>query len=193
MADAIGEESTRLLDDLQDILVPVSREYKPDPEDFDISLLIEAVGRAQRNALRAGGHKVIVGGTDRPILVNADRRKIRRVVENLVGNAIKYSPGLGKRVWLELSADDDVVEITVKDEGLGMTPEQLAKVLGSGGRVAEHAKLGIEGTGLGLGSVRLILNAHGGELRVESEQGVGSTFRVILPRGRVAVNQPAAS
>jgi signal transduction histidine kinase len=193
MADAIGEEAGRLLEDLQDILVPVSLEYKPDPEDFDLSLLIEAVGRAQRNALRGGRHKIIVSGTDNPVLINADRRKIRRVVENLVGNAIKYSPGEGKRIWLELTAQGERVEIIVKDEGLGMTPEQLAKVLGTGGRIAEHAKLGIEGTGLGLGSVRLILNAHGGELKVESEEGVGSAFHVILPRGRVGVSQPTAN
>jgi signal transduction histidine kinase len=113
--------------------------------------------------------------------VVADRRKIARVVENLLSNAIKYSPGDQKNIWVDIAVRDGVASVVVTDEGLGMTTEELYKVLTEGGRVADHAQFGIEGTGLGLGSVRQILLAHGGELHARSEKGVGSTFTAQFP------------
>lgn len=181
MAEAIVAQSDRLLDDLKDILTPIDEHYVPDKEEFDLALLLERIAALERHAKRSGAHSIHVGGTAGPALVLADRRKIARVVENLLSNAIKYSPGDEKNVWIDLALRDGLAVVTVTDEGLGMSTEELYKVLTEGGRVADHAQFGIEGTGLGLGSVRQILLAHGGELLARSEKGVGSTFTAQFP------------
>jgi two-component system phosphate regulon sensor histidine kinase PhoR len=178
---SIVSESDRLLDDLQDILQPVEAGYIPDVEEFDVCALVSSVVNAERHTGRAENHKLTLDGADAPIFLLADRRKIRRVVENLISNAVKYSPGNGKTVSTEIRVVGKRVAIHVVDQGLGLTPEQLKDLLGKGGRVEDHARLGIEGTGIGLGSVRHILQAHGGELRAQSSPGLGSRFTAIIP------------
>lgn len=182
LIETIVQESERLLDDLQDILLPVTADYKPAKERFDLSRLVDVTANLERHTSRAGRHKITVTGADKPVWIAADRRKIRRALENLVGNAVKYSPGEGKEVNLSVEETPSEIRVRVSDQGLGMTPEQLETVLGKGGRVEEHAQMGIEGTGFGLGSVTQILRAHGGELRAESQVGKGSIFTVILPK-----------
>jgi signal transduction histidine kinase len=188
MLTAISEQSDLLLDDLKDILHPMDERYTPSIEPFDLAILIEKVAKAEKHTGRAANHEIQVFGGDAPVMVEADRRKIRRVVENLLSNAIKYSPGTDKQVTVTIQdTDAQYLQIHFQDEGLGMSAETLEKVLAEGGRVEEHARLGIEGTGLGLGSVRMILQAHGGELLAESELGKGSRFTVILPKRPVVV------
>lgn len=186
MVRAIIEQSDRLLDDLKDILVPIDEEYTPEYETFDLSILLEKVVKAEKHTSRAQGHQIVIAGTDAPIMVRADRRKVRRVLENLLSNAIKYSPvqvpGEVKRVDVALEPPfGGEVAVSFRDEGLGLAPEQLARVLTDGGRVESHAGLGIEGTGFGLNSVQKVLTAHGGRLEAESAEGRGSTFRALLP------------
>lgn len=182
MIEAILEQSNHLLDDLKDILAPVNLEYKPDLEVFDMSTLVEKVIKSEMHTGRAGSHEFEVYGTEEPLMVRADRRKIRRVIENLVSNAVKYSPGHDKCVEVSVEMVEGMVRIAVKDEGLGMTRDQLFEVLRDGGRVMDEARASIEGTGLGLGSVQMILKAHGGELLAESEPGQGSRFTAVVPQ-----------
>ncbi|MER3495984.1 MAG: hypothetical protein C4320_03750 [Armatimonadota bacterium] len=178
---AIIEQSERLMDDLRDILMPINANYKPELESFDLAQLIERSVRAEKHTTRARDHILTIEGTEEPLIVTADRRKIRRVVENLVSNAIKYSPGNGKHVWIALGRDGDSAVIQVRDEGLGMTQEEMTSVLRQGGRIARHADLGIEGTGFGLDSVQRVLQAHGGTLTGTSEPNRGSTFTATFP------------
>lgn len=136
---------------------------------------------AERHTSRSQHHIIETKGLDQECCVLADRRKIRRVLENLLSNAVKYSPGEQKKVIVELQHQPKQAVLSVEDEGLGLSEEQIAKLLGQGGRVEEHARLGIEGTGIGLGSVKLILRAHGGDLKVTSQVGRGSRFSAVLP------------
>ncbi len=194
MVKAIIEQSDRLLDDLKDILLPIDDEYKPEYEEFDLSILLEKVVKSEKHTSRAQGHNLVVEGTAEPISIVADRRKVRRVFENLLSNAIKYSPGTGKTVTVSLRRrGDGGVAASFRDEGLGMAPDQLAKVLSTGGRVASHADLGIEGTGFGLDSVQKVLAAHGGRLEAESSEGRGSTFTAVLPAAPASGAAPTRS
>jgi signal transduction histidine kinase len=182
MAGVIAGESDRLTDDLKDILEPVGKDYLPDYEEFDLSLLVEKAVQSERHTKRSVDHVLITEGTDVPLLIKADRRKIRRVLENLVSNAVKYSPGDGKTVRVAVGKDPQGrAVVSVHDEGLGLSPEELYRVLTEGGRVTDHLLYGIEGTGLGLSSVRMILDAHGGELTAVSDKGVGSRFCAHIP------------
>ena len=110
----------------------------------------------------------------------ADRDKLDQVLFNIVGNAVKYSPDGGKvSIRSELRAD--LVHITIIDDGLGMTAEQVSRLFGR--FVRHHAQTApqIKGTGLGLYLAKHLVDAHLGRLWVESQPGAGSRFHLELP------------
>jgi len=103
------------------------------------------------------------------------------VVANLVSNAVKYSPD-GGDINVTSSAHDGVVEISVRDHGMGIAPEFVQRLFS---RYERYEKAGnkILGTGLGLAIARQIIEMHGGKIWVESELGKGADFRFTLPVG----------
>jgi len=120
-----------------------------------------------------------VRGPDSGILLNGDARYLARAISNLMDNAMKYWPDGGIVVVdLYLSANEAMV--TVTDGGIGMTPEQQARIFQRYERVVSD-DLNIPGTGIGLYSVKRIIEAHGGSVSVHSVPGRGSTFTVRLP------------
>lgn len=175
------EQADRLLDDLKDILVPLDDAWTPQPEEFDLAVVLQQAIIAERHTERAQNHRIQMEGDADRCNVYVDRRKIRRVLENLISNAVKYSPGPGKTVTINLEFDNDRIKISFADEGIGMTPEQLDRVLNEEGRVFDTL-LGIEGSGFGLDSCRRVLEAHRGQLEATSSPGKGSKFTVIFPR-----------
>ncbi len=182
---SVVENSERLLNDLKDLLEPLDAVWTPNLEVFDLSLVLEHIRRQEEFTERSRGHKIHVVGSESPVMVKADRRKIRRVLENILSNAVKYSPleteSDTKNIWIKIWEEDCRVCVSIRDEGLGMDDVQLHRVLNRAGR-AVSSQLGIEGTGLGLESVRRILDAHQGTLRAESHLGKGSTFWMCLPK-----------
>jgi signal transduction histidine kinase len=111
-------------------------------------------------------------------LVRADRDRLRQVIQNLIDNAVKYSPA-GAAVDVEAFADNGRITVEVRDRGPGVAPEHHALIFEKFGRVSgEHAK---PGTGLGLFIARSIAQAHGGSLEVHSTPAEGATFALVLP------------
>lgn len=108
-----------------------------------------------------------------------DAYRMEQVVTNLISNAVKYSPP-GSRVMLSLRRDGDGLEISVTDEGPGISAGDLPKLFKDFGRASTKPTAGEKSTGLGLAICRRIVHQHGGELRVHSEPGRGSTFSVRL-------------
>ncbi len=182
---SVVENSERLLNDLKDLLEPLDAVWRPNLEVMDLSLILEHIRRQEEFTERSKGHKIHVEGTNEPVKVKADRRKIRRVVENILSNAVKYSPLETeediKNIWIKMWEEKDSVHISIRDEGLGMDDVQRHRVMNRAGR-AVSVEMGIEGTGLGLESVRRILDAHQGGLRVVSQPGKGSTFIMSIPK-----------
>jgi len=123
---------------------------------------------------------------DLPALV-ADADLLSRAVENLVSNAIKYSPS-GTEVTITTSSDEDAVSLEVADQGYGIPEADLARVFEKFYRVPRVQDAGVPGTGLGLAMVREIAELHGGSVTVRSEVAVrtevtgGSTFTLRIPR-----------
>lgn len=113
--------------------------------------------------------------------IRADSQKIHQVLVNLLHNAISYTPDEGS-ITLEVGPTQDGVEISVADNGIGIPPEDLSRIFERFYRVDKGRSRELGGTGLGLSIVRHIVEAHGGQVRVESKPGKGSRFIFSLPR-----------
>jgi len=113
-------------------------------------------------------------------LVLADGDALLIVMNNLIENAIKYTPEDGK-VRVRCARDGMYMRVSVEDTGIGMTPEEQAKVFDEFFRARNEHTANIPGTGLGLSLVKRLTELHQGKVEVASEAGKGSTFTVSLP------------
>jgi signal transduction histidine kinase len=142
-------------------------------------LVAEAAGVAN---LRLGAqHRLIVRTDDRPVVVVGDRLRLTNVIDNLVENAIKYSPG-GGPIHCSVEVQKGAAVFRVIDRGVGIADEHLPTLFTRFGRIATRETSGIPGTGLGLFLSRELALMHGGDIAVESQPGVGSAFSLALPR-----------
>jgi signal transduction histidine kinase len=107
------------------------------------------------------------------------------VIDNLLTNAVKFTPADG-RVDVQLCAEDGFVKLDVSDTGMGISEEDRLHLFERFFRTSDARTQAIQGTGLGLSIVAAIVEAHGGSVEVESELGVGTTFRVVLPVSKTA-------
>ena len=114
-------------------------------------------------------------------VIRADEQRLRQVIDNLLSNAIKYSPD-GGQIEVGGRRDDRTVTIYVRDQGVGLSESDQARVFERFFRVDGALSRRTQGTGLGLFLAHAIVEAHGGTMRVESEPGRGSTFYVTLPQ-----------
>jgi PAS domain S-box-containing protein len=114
-------------------------------------------------------------------LIQGDETRLRQVLDNLLSNAIKYSPK-GGEIVVRGVVEAEAVTVSVKDEGVGLAAEQLAKVFERFYRVDDALTRTTQGTGLGLYLARAVVEAHGGRIWVESQPNQGATFYVSLPR-----------
>ena len=115
--------------------------------------------------------------------VNADANRLKEVLMNLVGNAIKYTPE-GGRVVVEVRKGEGKAEISVSDTGIGISIEDQKNLFGKFFRAENEKTKAIKGNGLGLFITKQIVEKMGGEIGVRSEFGKGSTFFFTLPRYR---------
>ncbi|PJF21358.1 MAG: hypothetical protein CUN56_11490, partial [Phototrophicales bacterium] len=114
------------------------------------------------------------------VIVMGNLRQLSQVVSNLIGNAIKYTPN-GGEIDVTLRVEDDDVLLEVKDNGYGIPKDAQANLFTEFYRVRNRATAGIPGTGLGLSLVKSVVQAHRGDVWVESDENQGSTFFVRLP------------
>jgi signal transduction histidine kinase len=113
-------------------------------------------------------------------LILADRRSMEEVFINLVSNAVNYSPD-GGQVTISGMSHGDYLEVAVRDNGIGIEPEEIGKIFDKFYRVKHPKTRRVIGTGLGLSLVKGLVEAHRGTVEVESEVGRGTVFRVLLP------------
>ena len=145
-------------------------------------LLAEALETAQILGEQAGV-AVTLETPSEPVVVDADRGRIRQLVMNLVTNAVKYTPAAGQ-VWLSLTTTNEAATITVRDTGIGIAPGDVGRVFDRFWRAdLARSRTGERpGIGLGLSISKWIAEAHGGSIGVTSRPGRGTTFTVTLPR-----------
>jgi signal transduction histidine kinase len=112
-------------------------------------------------------------------VVMGDPIRIERILYNLVENAAKYSPR-GSEISINVECQKNAVAVSVRDQGIGIPSERIAELFEPFQRLVDHSE-STKGLGLGLVVVKRLVEAHGGKISVQSEQGIGSTFSFTLP------------
>jgi signal transduction histidine kinase len=177
-----SERLHRLVENLLDFgrMEAGRQEYRFD--EIDAAALVRRVAGEFAHEVAARGCRIEVNaGDDAPgIAVRADQEALARALWNLLDNAVKYSPD-ARTVRVDARADGDRFLMSVRDEGLGISADEQRRIFDKFVRGASAAAAGVKGTGLGLAMVQHIVAAHGGDVRVASETGKGSTFTIALP------------
>ncbi|HYI16802.1 MAG TPA: ATP-binding protein [Thermomicrobiales bacterium] len=177
------DRMTRLVQDLL-FLADADEESALQQEDVALEALVAAIAEdAVLIATRDDGTRDVILEANDPIVVHGDPERLRQLIWNLVENAVRYTPA-GGTITLALRRHGPVAELTVTDTGIGIPTEHLPHIFERFYRVDTGRSRALGGTGLGLSIVRQIAEAHGGQVRVRSTVGEGSTFTVALPVSR---------
>jgi len=145
-----------------------------------LASLVEAVAGPFMPLLREKSMALIIDIPPDLPPIPADESRLTQILANLLSNAVKYTPPQG-RVQVRADVRNGMVRITIGDDGLGISPEDQAHIFQRFFRVRTPDTETIEGTGLGLSIVKSLVEAHGGQVGLESRLGEGSVFTVMLP------------
>ncbi|WP_438029885.1 ATP-binding protein [Sorangium sp. So ce233] len=139
----------------------------------------------------SSAHEITVSSAAGPVVARCDPTRVAQVLNNLISNAIKYSPH-GGEITVSVGKDGGRASVTVADQGIGVEPEEIERIFEPFRRAGASRDL-VPGVGLGLWLARRIAEAHGGSLDVESSPGQGSVFRLALPLGDAAASAASPS
>lgn len=149
-------------------------------EPVDVAALVQEVADANQ-PLAVNKQQTIAVSAPPNVVTMCDTDRIREAIDNLISNAIKYSP-MGGKITVAVAHDDSDTIVRVSDEGAGLSPEDLGRLFGRFQRLSAKPTAGESSTGLGLSIVKRIIDMHGGEVTAESDgPGKGSTFTITLP------------
>jgi signal transduction histidine kinase len=174
------ERLVKLIDDLLDLSRIESGKVELRATALDIVALITEVVSFLQPQIQAKGQQLSCDRAQTLPAVAGDAERIRQILINLLSNAHKYTPQ-GGQIWLTARAEDGWVRIDVRDNGIGLSPDEQAHLFDRFFRARQPATQGVEGTGLGLPITRLLVEMHGGQITVASTPGAGSTFSFTLP------------
>jgi signal transduction histidine kinase len=149
-------------------------------EPVDVAGLVGEVADANQ-PLAANKQQTITVSATPNYVTMCDADRMREAIDNLISNAIKYSP-IGGKIAVLVDHEQDNTLIRIADEGAGLSPEDIGRLFGRFQRLSAKPTAGESSTGLGLSIVKRIIDMHGGQVTAESGgPGRGSTFTVILP------------
>lgn len=183
--EIVGEHSERLIDAVNWLLEAMRISNEPldvQCEEVDVGELTAAAVHSLRPIAADKGLGLHIEAGQAPALV--DGLKLRKVVENLVGNALKFTPS-GGRVMVTVTHNESNVYLAVRDTGVGMSDDEIGRIFE---RYYRKPASVAHSSGLGLVICREIVRLHGGEITVQSTPGEGSEFTVRVPRDGEALN-----
>jgi signal transduction histidine kinase len=179
-----GDRMSLLVDDL----LALARRQQPTLEHEPVDLGAAVAEASDDFVVSAETRDIVLDRAIAPgVVVTGDREALKRVVANLLDNAVRLAPA-GSRIRLATGSEGNRAWIAVADEGPGISPEDQEHVFDRFWRADKARARSDGGTGLGLAIVRQIVESHGGEVRLHSKVGVGSSFVVWLPITRPALD-----
>ena len=175
-----GRHLLDLINDILDMSKIEAGKFELHREKIDLRLLIGECAMLMYERAKQGGILLEENVPAEPLLVDADRRAIKQILLNLLSNAVKFTPE-GGRVTMRAVSSGRSVALSVEDTGVGIPADQLYRLGNPFVQLRNHAGSTHEGTGLGLALVRSLAELHGGQLRIESAEGRGTTVTVEIP------------
>jgi signal transduction histidine kinase len=174
-----GQHLLSLINDILDLSKVEAGQMELEVESFSLRAALENGLTIVKE--RASRHGICLNLEIEPGLdtIEADERKVKQVLFNLLSNAVKFTPD-GGRIIVRARRTAGTVEVAVQDSGIGIAAEDLGRVFDEFRQVGQGAAKS-EGTGLGLALTKRLVELHGGQIWVESEVGLGSTFTFTLP------------
>lgn len=169
-----------LLDDILDITAIESGKLTLRPQEVDIEKFVKRIVKLNRYIGMQKGIELVVEIQPNLPPARFDPQRIEQVLNNLIGNAFKFSHN-DRTVTIRVQSDGDTVRFTVIDQGQGIRADEIDKVFGEFQRVSTKPTADEHSTGLGLSICKRIVGLHGGQIGVESEVDVGSRFYFTLP------------
>ena len=180
-----GRHLLDLVNEILDLSKVEAGRMELEPSEFALADTIRgALAFVRERAVRHGIELSEDAASDLGTVV-ADERKVRQVLLNLLSNAVKFTPD-GGTIGVRARRRNGEVEVSVRDTGIGIAPEDLAKVFDEFQQVGKATDRSREGTGLGLTLAKRFIELHGGRIWIESEIGKGTTFTFALPDPRAA-------
>jgi len=176
-----NERQLRIVSDLLKVAQVDAGKVKLQKTKSDIVPLVIDIIKEQQQTYLDRQQKVTFTHTDDYLIATIDKEKIRMVIENLLDNASKYSD-IGKAIKIAISGDSDTVVIEVIDSGVGIGTDDQGKLFEKFSRIHNPLSTLVGGTGLGLYWVKKIIDLHKGSITVVSEEKMGTTFTIHLPR-----------
>jgi signal transduction histidine kinase/ActR/RegA family two-component response regulator len=172
----------RLVDDLLDVSRITTGKVSLQKRPIDLCGLVRAAARTVDGAVHAQRHELLIRTADSPVFVHGDPLRLEQIVNNLLTNAIKYTPPGGK-IELSVEGDENSAVLCVRDNGIGITPDLVPRVFDLFTQAERALDRSQGGLGIGLTLVRALVEMHGGTVQVESDgAGKGCHFTITLPR-----------
>lgn len=180
--NVINKESDRMARLVKDLLQLAHLDHKKLDfkfAKFNINNLIDDIVKKLDISFKEKKHKLELKLTEKDILINGDKDKIEQVIQNILSNAIKYTPESGI-ISITTKVEEDYISIEIEDNGIGIPKEDLPRIFERFYRVDKARSRDAGGTGLGLSIAKHIVEEHGGNIYLDSEVGKGSIFKIKL-------------
>lgn len=149
-------------------------------QETDLNVLVEDIVGEQNPDIQAAQHRITLRLPKKPILLYADAHTLRMAIENVLSNAVKYTPE-GGEIGIRLRKDAEYAYLRIKDNGVGIAAGDLDKLFKQFSRLPNEMSLRVGGTGVGLYLAKHLVELHGGRIDVKSTLHEGSVFTIVIP------------
>lgn len=180
MALTESDRMTRIVSDLLVLSRLDNKRTQWKLETFDMCRSVSRLIEVMRVDIEAREHTVTFTAEENIPPITADRERIEQVIVNVLSNSVKYTP-VGGRIDVSVRCADEKISFRVQDNGIGIPEEDLDRIFERFYRVEKSRTSEMGGTGLGLAIARELIEAHGGDIRIESRLGEGTAVTVTLP------------